>query len=357
HVRQSLSNIYGKADDEQSKELLRHAIKLGLTFWDTYVHVVNLNELQRVILDDSADIYGNGHNEKLIGSVLQEGDNRSKVFLATKFSHVFDEETGKATGEIQCFRIGDAAYIRQAIEASIKRLGTTPDLYYQHRVDVRVPIEETYSTLEELRKEGKIKYIGISEPSVESLRKAAKVAKITALQIEYSPWTTDIERNGLLAAARELGITIVAYSPLGRGFLTGRYKSVSELEASDRRLAHPRFQEENFVKNLHVVEKIQAIADKKGVTPAQLCLAWVAAQGEDIIPIPGTKSISRLEENWKSRDIQLTADELKEMREVIDNANIAGERCAFLLTYTAYPASTPTWHDRYPASNMKHIGK
>ncbi|KIJ27105.1 hypothetical protein M422DRAFT_271788 [Sphaerobolus stellatus SS14] len=199
------------------------------------------------------------------------------------------------------------------------------------------PIEETYSTLEELRKEGKIKYIGISEPSVESLRKAAKVAKITALQIEYSPWTTDIERNGLLAAARELGITIVAYSPLGRGFLTGRYKSVSELEASDRRLAHPRFQEENFVKNLHVVEKIQAIADKKGVTPAQLCLAWVAAQGEDIIPIPGTKSISRLEENWKSRDIQLIADELKEMREVIDNANIAGER--------------------YPASNMKYIGK
>ncbi|KIJ27104.1 hypothetical protein M422DRAFT_37954 [Sphaerobolus stellatus SS14] len=280
----SVSNAYGKADDEQSKELLRHAIKLGVTFWD------------------SADIYGCGHNEKLLGSVLAEGDNRSKVFLATKFGFVFDEETGRGNDEVR----GDREYIRQAIENSIRRLGTTPDLYYQHRVDPKTPVEETYSALEELRKEGKIKHIGISEPSVESLKRAAKVAKISALQVEYSPWTTDIERNGLLATARELGITIVAYSPLGRGFLTGRFKSPTEFEEG-------------------------------GVTPAQLCLAWVAAQGEDIIPIPGTKSIERLEDNWASREVKFTSEELKEIRDVIDGLNIAGER--------------------YPDFRMKHIGK
>ncbi|KIJ51828.1 hypothetical protein M422DRAFT_203068 [Sphaerobolus stellatus SS14] len=311
----SVSNAYGKAEDEQSKELLRHAIKLGVTFWD------------------SADIYGCGHNEKLLGSVLAEGDNRSKVFLATKFGFVFDEETGRGNDEVR----GDREYIRQAIENSIRRLGTTPDLYYQHRVDPKTPVEETYSALEELRKEGKIKHIGISEPSVESLKRAAKVAKISALQVEYSPWTTDIERNGLLATARELGITIVAYSPLGRGFLTGRFKSPTEFEEGDGRLVHPRFEGENFAQNLKIIEKIQAFAEKKGVTPAQLCLAWVAAQGEDIIPIPGTKSIQRLEDNWASREVKFTSEELKEIRDVIDGLNIAGER--------------------YPDFRMKHIGK
>ncbi|KAL5499030.1 hypothetical protein ACEPAH_1548 [Sanghuangporus vaninii] len=311
----SLSNMYGAANDEESKELLRHAIKLGLTFWD------------------SADIYGNGHNEELIGSVLAEGDNRSKVFLATKFGHELDPVTRQSSGKIR----GDAAYIRQSIEASIKRLGTTPDLYYQHRVDPNVNLEETYGTLEELRKEGKIKFIGISEPSAETLRKAAKIAKIDALQIEYSPWTTDIEKNGILQTARELGIPVVAYSPLGRGFLTGRFKSPEALDPNDRRRIHPRFSQEIFIKNLRIVEKLESIASKKKITPAQLALAWVAAQGTDIIPIPGTKSISRLEENWASRDVIFSPEELKELREVIDGFTTSGER--------------------YPEQMLRHIGK
>ncbi|TDL22792.1 oxidoreductase [Rickenella mellea] len=312
-----LSNVYGAANDEESKALLRHAIEIGQTFWDT------------------ADIYGSGHNEKLIGAVLAEGDNRKKVFLATKFSFEFDATTGNATstGKIR----GDAAYIRKAIEDSIKRLGTTPDLYYQHRVDPSVSLEETYGTLEELRKEGKIKYIGMSECSAETLRKAAKIAKIDALQVEYSPWTTDIERNGILQAARELKIPIVAYSPLGRGFLTGRYKSVEEFESNDRRLQHPRFAQENFQNNLKIVEKLEAIAKKKGITPAQLALAWVAAQGDDFIPIPGTKTIPRLEENWASREVKFTEEELKEIREAVDGFVASGAR--------------------YPEGMMKSIGK
>jgi len=299
-----LSSAYGKADDEESKKLLRHAIAIGATFWDT------------------ADIYGSGHNETLIGSVLKEGNNRSKVFLCTKFGIGFDRKTLRGTDEIR----GDAAYVRQCIDESISRLGYTPDLYYQHRVDPKVPIEETYTTLEELRQAGKFKYIGISEPNAESLRKAAKVAKISALQVEYSPWTTDIERNGVLATARELGITIVAYSPLGRGFLTGRFKSPDDLEASDGRRDHPRFAEENWDHNVKIVYKLQALAEKKGITPAQLALAWVGAQGDDIIPIPGTKSISRLDENWASREVLFSPNELREMREVIDSANIQGAR-------------------------------
>jgi len=310
-----LSNVYGKAEDEESRKVLRHAIEIGQTFWD------------------SADIYGNGHNETLVGSVLKEGDNRSKVFLCTKFGNVFDRQTLQATGQVR----GDAAYVKQCIDESISRLGFTPDLYYQHRVDPKVPIEETYAVLEELRKAGKFKYIGISEPNAESLKKAAKVAKISALQVEYSPWTTDIERNGVLATARELGITIIAYSPLGRGFLTGRYKTFDDFEPSDRRRQHPRFSQEHFQDNYKVVEKLEAIAKKKGITPAQLALAWVAAQGEDIIPIPGTKSIPRLEENWKSREVKFTQEELKEIRGVVDSANIRG--------------------DRYPAAQMKAVEK
>ncbi|KAF8521680.1 Aldo/keto reductase [Gautieria morchelliformis] len=297
-----LSNVYGKADDEESKKVLRHAIDIGATFWDTQVPVWD-------------------HFFKH-SSVLKEGNNRSKVFLCTKFGNVFDRKTLLPTGEVR----GDAAYVKECIEESISRLGCTPDLYYQHRVDPKVPIEETYTALEELRKAGKFKYIGISEPNAETLRKAAKVARISALQVEYSPWTTDIERNGVLATARELGIPVVAYSPLGRGFLTGRYKTLAELDPNDRRRAHPRFKEENWDNNYMIVEKLQGLAAKKGITPAQLALAWVAAQGDDIIPIPGTKSISRLDENWKSRDICFTPGELKAIREVIDSANIQGTR-------------------------------
>ncbi|EJC99318.1 oxidoreductase [Fomitiporia mediterranea MF3/22] len=299
----SLSNMYGTANDEDSKALLRRAIKIGLTFWDT------------------ADVYGSGHNEELIGSVLAEGDNRAKVFLATKFSRELDPVTNKPTGRIR----GDAAYIRQAIEASIKRLGTTPDLYNQHRVDPNASLEETYGTLEELRKEGKFKYIGISEPNAETLRKAAKIAKISALQEEYSLWTTDIERNGILQTTRELGIPIVAYSPLGRGFLTGEVKSSEDIEPIDIRRRFPRFTQENIDNNMEIVEKLDAIATKKGITSAQLALAWVGSQGEDIIPIFGTKSFTRLEENWASRDVVLT-EELKELRKVVDGFEVRGER-------------------------------
>lgn len=271
---------------------------------------------------NSADVYGPCHNEELVGAVLAEGDNRSKVFLATKFGNVYDPETRKGTGEVR----GDAAYIRQCIELSIKRLGTTPDLYYQHRVDPTVSLEETYGTLEELRKEGKFKYIGISECNADTLRKAAKIAKISALQIEYSPWTTDIERNGTLQAARELNIPIIAYSPLGRGFLTGQLKSPDDLGPEDRRRLHPRFSQEHFEHNLTIVQKLKAIASKKQITPAQLALAWVAAQGDDFIPIPGTKSIGRLDENWASRNVTFTEDELKEIRAVVDGFTAGGTR-------------------------------
>jgi len=310
-----LSHIYGTANDEESKEVLRHAIKIGQTFWDT------------------ADIYGNGHNEELIGAVLKEGDNRSKVFLATKFGNHFNPVTREATGKVK----GDAAYIREAIENSIKRLGTTPDLYYQHRVDPTVDLQETFGTLAELRDAGKFKYIGMSECSAETLRKAAKITTIDALQIEYSPWTTDIERNGILEAARELKIPIVAYSPLGRGFLTGRYKTFEDFEPNDRRRAHPRFSQEHFQNNLKIVEKLEAIAKKKSITPAQLALAWVAAQGPDFIPIPGTKTIPRLEENWASRDVTFTEEELKEIRAAVDGFVASGER--------------------YPAQQLKAVGK
>jgi len=299
-----LSNVYGPANDEESKEVLRHAIKIGATFWDT------------------ADMYGAGHNEELIGAVLKEGDNRSKVFLATKFGNVYDAITRKLTGEVR----GDAAYIHECLEASIKRLGTTPDLYYQHRVDPKVSLEESYGTLEQLRKEGKFKYLGVSECSGETLRKIAKLAKIDALQIEYSPWTPDIETNGILDTCRELKIPIIAYSPLGRGFLTGRYKTFDDFDPSDRRRQHPRFTQEHFENNMKIVDKLSAIASKKGITPAQLALAWVAAQGNDIIPIPGTKSITRLDENWASRDVTLTDDELKEIRAAVDEFKAGGTR-------------------------------
>ncbi|THH06006.1 hypothetical protein EW145_g4385 [Phellinidium pouzarii] len=299
-----LSNAYGTSNDEESKKLLRHAIKIGLTFWDT------------------ADAYGNGHKLSTIyqlpaGSVLAEGDNRSKVFLATKFGHEFDPETRQSSGKIR----GDADYVRQAVENSIKRLGTTPDLIYQHRVDPNVSLEETYGTLEELRQAGKFKYIGISEPSAETLRKAAKVHL----------------RPGFAPAARELNIPIVAYSPLGRGFLTGRYKSHEDFEPNDRRRVHPRFSQEHFNNNLKIVEKLTALASKKNITPAQLSLAWVAAQGQDIIPIPGTKTIERLEENWASRDIVFTPEELAELRTAIDQFTVGGTR--------------------YPEQMLKHVEK
>lgn len=236
---------------------------------------------------------GFGHNEELVGQVLAEGDNRSKVFLATKFANTFDIEKQQFKGVIR----GDKAYVREAFEASLKRLGVKQvDLYYQHRVDPNTPIEETIGEMKKLQEEGKIRYIGMSECSAETLRRACKVgtqcfkftisgslalqvATIDALQIEYSPWAIDIEQNGILQACRDNNVKIIAYSPLGRGIMTGRFKSRNDFEEGDFRLSHPRFSEENFHKNLELVERIEELAKKKGCTPGQLCLAWISYQG------------------------------------------------------------------------------
>ncbi|PKK64122.1 Aldo/keto reductase [Rhizophagus irregularis] len=223
--------------------------------------------------------------------------------------------------------VGKPEYVRQACENSLKRLGVDYiDLYYQHRVDPNTPIEDTVGALAELVKEGKIKYIGLSECSAKTLRRAYKVHPIAAVQMEYSPWTLDIEKNGMLEACRELGVTIVAYSPLGRGFLTGKFKSIDDFEPNDYRRTVPRFQGENFNKNLELVKKFNEFAIKKGVTAGQLCLSWVLAQGDDFVTIPGTKRVKYLEENFEAGKIQLSPEEISEVRKIIDSIEIVGDR-------------------------------
>merc|ERR1712093_36495 len=298
--------FYGeRKSKEESKQVLRDAIQLGCTFWDT------------------ADMYGAGHNEELIGEVLREGDNRSKVFLATKFGNTFDKEKRENTWQIK----GSPDYVRSSLADSLERLGVdSVDLYYQHRVDRETPIEDTVKAMDELRKQGKFKYLGLSECSADTLRKACKVAKVDALQVECSPWALEIEQNGLLEACRENGVTIVAYSPLGRGFLTGRYKSPDDFEEGDFRKMSPRFSKENFPKNLELVKRFEEMAEKKGCTAGQLCLAWVMAQGDDFIPIPGTKSTKYLKENFESRNVKVSPEEDKAIREVIASIKIEGTR-------------------------------
>ncbi|RGB32840.1 aryl alcohol dehydrogenase, partial [Rhizophagus diaphanus] len=233
----NMSSLYGAADEQENIKILNRAIELGCTFWDT------------------ADMYGFGSNETLISKVLKE--HRNKVFLCTKFAFL------QENGEIKVS--GKPEYVRQACENSLKRLGIDYiDLYYQHRVDPNTPIEDTVGALAELVKEGKVKYIGLSECSAETLRRAYKVHPIAAIQMEYSPWTLDIEKNGVLEACRELGVTMVAYSPLGRGFLTGKFKSIDDFEPNDFRRTVPRFQGENFNKNLELVQKFNEFASKKG---------------------------------------------------------------------------------------------
>ncbi|PKC57899.1 aldo/keto reductase [Rhizophagus irregularis] len=295
-----MSEFYGSADEQENIKVLNRAIDIGCTFWDT------------------ADLYGSGANEILLSKVLKE--RRNEVFLCTKFAF-----SRGPNGE---FKIsGKPEYVRQACDNSLKRLGVNYiDLYYQHRVDPNTPIEDTVGALAELVKEGKIKYIGLSECSAESLRRAYKVHPIAAVQMEYSPWTLDIETNGVLEACRELGVTIVAYSPLGRGFLTGKYKSLDDFEPNDYRRGVPRFQGENFNKNLEIVHKFDEFASKKGVTTGQLCLAWVIAQGEDFVTIPGTRKIKYLEENFEARKIHLSSEELSEIRKIIDSIEISGTR-------------------------------
>jgi len=286
---------YGGYDDTESAKVLTRAADLGITFWDT------------------SDVYGPHTNERLIGKWFKDTGRRSEIFLATKFGNI--RKDGKQLVK------GDAAYVKSACAASLERLGIdTIDLYYQHRVDSNTPIEETVTAMAELKKEGKIRYLGLSECSERTLRRAHAVHPIAAVQLEYSPFALEIEsdQTNLLKAARELGVKIVAYSPLGRGFLTNTIKSRADFDENDTRASHPRFSEEHFGENLKLVETLSKIAEKKGVTTGQLVLAWVSAQGEDFIPIPGTKKIKYLEENAKAAEITLSKEEEQEIRAEIE---------------------------------------
>ncbi len=295
-----MSGVYGDSDEQSNVKVIHRAIDIGVNFLDT------------------ADMYGPFRNEQLVGEAI--ANRRDRVFIATKFGNVRGQN-----GEFLGVR-GDSDYVREACEASLKRLKVeTIDLYYQHRVDTKVPIEETVGTMAELVQEGKVRYIGLSEASAATIRRAHAVHPITALQSEYSLWTRDPE-DEILDTLAELGIGFVAYSPLGRGFLTGRFKDVSDLGENDWRKRHPRFQEENFNKNLKLAEHVQALAQSKGVTPAQIALAWVLAQRPSIVAIPGTTSLTRLEENAAASSITLTANDLSEINLLFPKGITAGDR-------------------------------
>jgi aryl-alcohol dehydrogenase-like predicted oxidoreductase len=267
---------------------------------------------------DTADVYGVGRNEALVGKAIR--DRRDKVFLATKFANVRGPK-----GEFLGVR-GDPPYVRECCDASLKRLGVDViDLYYQHRVDPKTPIEDTVGAMAELVKAGKVRHLGLSEASPATVRRAAKIHPIAALQTEYSLWSREPEAE-ILPTVRELGITFVAYSPLGRGFLTGQFKSFDDLPADDVRRTHPRFQGENFRKNLDLVKTIGELAAAKGCTPSQLALAWVLAQGEDVVPIPGTKRLMYLDDNLAAEAVRLTPKELSEIDAVLPPGAASGER-------------------------------
>ena len=305
-----MSAFYGDRDDDESVRTIHRALALGVNFLDT------------------SDMYGPHTNEELVGRAIQ--GRRDEVVLATKFAIKIDpDDPTKRSID------GSPAYVRECIEGSLRRLGTDHvDLYYQHRVDPDTPIEETVGAMAELVQAGKVRYLGLSEASPETIGRAHKTHPIAAVQTEYSLWTRDVE-DDILPLCRELGIGFVPYSPLGRGFLSGAIRSIDDLAEDDFRRHSPRFQGENFDKNLELVDTIEKLAKKRDVTPAQLALAWVLSRGDDIVPIPGTKKVARLEENARAVEIELTDEERQEISDALPEA--AG--------------------DRYDASGMSTVGR
>jgi aryl-alcohol dehydrogenase-like predicted oxidoreductase len=296
-----MSEFYGTGDEAEALATIGRALDLGITFLDT------------------ADMYGPFTNERLVGRAI--AGRRDDVVLATKFGIERTEDGGRAGVN------GSPDYLRSACDASLQRLGVEViDLYYQHRVDPRVPVEETWGALAELVQAGKVRHLGISEAAPDTVRRAHATHPVTALQTEWSLWTRDPEENGVLDTVHELEIGFVAYSPLGRGFLSGSIRSVDDLDAGDFRRHNPRFQGENFVKNLELVDQVNALATAKGVTASQVALAWLLAKDDSVVPIPGTKRVRYLEENAAADDVELSEDELRSLEEAFPIGVTAGER-------------------------------